>query len=42
MAVMTGTRTAPPFVGGERDLLDSWLDFHRATLAMKCEGSDTS
>ncbi|MGB6581464.1 MAG: DUF664 domain-containing protein [Streptosporangiaceae bacterium] len=24
----------------ERATLESWLDFHRATLAMKCEGLD--
>jgi uncharacterized damage-inducible protein DinB len=23
---------------GEREMLESWLDFHRATLAWKCEG----
>jgi hypothetical protein len=31
-------RTDPPPVAGERDSLDSWLDFHRATLLMKCQG----
>jgi uncharacterized damage-inducible protein DinB len=24
----------------ERELLDGWLDFHRATLSVKCEGLD--
>ncbi len=28
----------PPVVGGERQMLRAYLDFHRATLAMKCEG----
>jgi uncharacterized damage-inducible protein DinB len=31
-------RVDPPFVNDERSMLDSWLDFHRATLAWKCEG----
>jgi uncharacterized damage-inducible protein DinB len=31
-------RREPPFVAGERAMLDSWLDFHRATLLTKCEG----
>lgn len=31
-------RTAPPRSGGERDTLRAFLDYHRATLAMKCEG----
>jgi uncharacterized damage-inducible protein DinB len=35
---MTADRTDPPIVAGEREMLDSWLDFHRATLAWKCEG----
>ncbi len=33
-----GDRPRPPFVGDERAVLDGWLDFHRATLLMKCEG----
>ena len=32
------TRTDPPDVAGERESLDSWLDFHRSTLLMKCQG----
>ncbi len=32
------TRTDPPEVAGERESLDSWLDFHRSTLLMKCQG----
>ena len=31
-------RADPPPVAGERESLDSWLDFHRATLLMKCQG----
>ena len=31
-------RTEPPFAAPERAMLDAWLDFHRATLARKCEG----
>ena len=33
-------RQDPPFVAGEREMLESWLDFHRATLLSKCEGLD--
>jgi uncharacterized damage-inducible protein DinB len=35
-------RIAPPARAGERAMLESWLDFHRATLATKCEGLDDS
>ncbi|MFE2725392.1 DinB family protein [Kitasatospora sp. NPDC059327] len=35
---MTTERIAPPLTGGEREMLRAFLDFHRATLAMKCEG----
>ncbi|WP_327174156.1 DinB family protein [Streptomyces sp. NBC_01335] len=36
---MTGdNRTGPPSSGSERDTLRAFLDYHRATLAMKCEG----
>ncbi|WP_107055710.1 DinB family protein [Streptomyces sp. NRRL F-5135] len=31
-------RVGPPVMGGERDTLRAFLDYHRATLAMKCEG----
>jgi hypothetical protein len=31
-------RHDPPTVAGERQSLDSWLDFHRATLLFKCQG----
>ncbi|MDX3656560.1 DinB family protein [Streptomyces sp. ID05-26A] len=35
---MTTERPSPPLQAGERDTLRAFLDFHRATLAMKCEG----
>ncbi|MFE2373424.1 DinB family protein [Streptomyces sp. NPDC059398] len=31
-------RTGPPTRGSERDTLRAFLDYHRATLAMKCDG----
>ena len=31
-------RVDPPHTGAERETLRAFLDFHRATLAMKCEG----
>jgi len=31
-------RTDPPHIADERRRLDSWLDFHRATLLSKCAG----
>jgi uncharacterized damage-inducible protein DinB len=30
----------PPLNADERTTLESWLDFHRTTLAMKCDGLD--
>ncbi|MGA5414852.1 DinB family protein [Streptomyces pseudogriseolus] len=33
-------RPVPVFTGDERVMLESWLDFHRATLALKCAGLD--
>ena len=38
--VSTIERAMPPLNADERTTLESWLDFHRATLAMKCEGLD--
>ncbi|WP_395297391.1 DinB family protein [Kitasatospora hibisci] len=36
---MTATeRIAPPLTGGEREMLRGFLDYHRATLAVKCDG----
>jgi uncharacterized damage-inducible protein DinB len=31
-------RIGPPVIAGEREMLRAFLDFHRATLAMKCDG----
>ncbi|MEU5432462.1 DinB family protein [Streptomyces sp. NPDC020719] len=33
-------RPIPPLHADERATLESWLDFQRATLALKCEGLD--
>jgi uncharacterized damage-inducible protein DinB len=33
-------RVDPPSVGTEREMLESWLDFHRTTLLIKCQGLD--
>ncbi len=36
---MAEERVFPPTAqAGERAMLDAWLDFHRATLGLKCEG----
>ncbi|NUR83518.1 MAG: DinB family protein [Nonomuraea sp.] len=35
---MTDNRVPPLLVGDERAILDSWLDWHRGTLAVKCDG----
>ena len=31
-------RSEPTYVLQERDMLEGWLEFHRATLMLKCEG----
>jgi hypothetical protein len=31
-------RSEPTYVLQERDMLERWLEFHRATLMLKCEG----
>ncbi|HEV3312857.1 MAG TPA: DinB family protein [Chloroflexota bacterium] len=31
-------RIDPPKIASERDMLEAWLEFHRATLATKCAG----
>ncbi|KPI11181.1 protein of unknown function DUF664 [Actinobacteria bacterium OK074] len=36
----TTKRTEPAVDAGERDMLEGWLDYHRETLAVKCEGLD--
>jgi uncharacterized damage-inducible protein DinB len=33
-------RHEPPYVLAEREMLDRWLEFHRTTLLLKCEGLD--
>jgi uncharacterized damage-inducible protein DinB len=33
-------RSEPPFVFPERKMLEGWLEFHRVTLLLKCEGLD--
>ncbi|MER5444089.1 DinB family protein [Streptomyces sp. NPDC002764] len=33
-------RAVPRLTGDERPMLDSWLDFHRATLELKCKELD--
>ncbi|HUY62949.1 MAG TPA: DinB family protein [Acidimicrobiales bacterium] len=35
-------RTAPSFVADERTMLEAWLEFHRVTLLLKCEGLDAA
>ncbi len=35
---MATERTEPPLEAGEREMLTAWLDYHRATLALKCDG----
>ena len=35
---MATERVGPPLVADEREMLRAYLDFHRATLAMKCDG----
>ena len=37
---MTTERIGPPLRAGERETLRAFLDYHRATLAMKCDGLD--
>jgi uncharacterized damage-inducible protein DinB len=36
--VAADNRIGPPSIGGEREMLRAFLDYHRATLAMKCDG----
>ncbi|MER6784660.1 DUF664 domain-containing protein [Streptomyces sp. NPDC000658] len=35
---MTNPRTEPAQNADERTMLEGWLDYHRQTLAQKCEG----
>jgi len=36
----SAARTDPPQVSGERESLDAWVEYHRATLLIKCAGLD--
>ena len=38
---MTTERIGPPLRADERETLRAFLDYHRATLAMKCDGLST-
>ncbi|WP_326698146.1 DinB family protein [Streptomyces sp. NBC_01754] len=40
MPTLPDGRTVPPPHAGERAMLESWLDFHRETLEVKCRGLD--
>jgi uncharacterized damage-inducible protein DinB len=33
-------REEPAYVSSERDMLEAWLEFHRRTLVLKCDGLD--
>ena len=33
-------RQEPPFILGEREMLEGWLDYHRMTMLFKVEGLD--
>jgi uncharacterized damage-inducible protein DinB len=33
-------RQEPPYVLAEREMLEAWLEYHRTTLLLKCEGLD--
>jgi uncharacterized damage-inducible protein DinB len=33
-------RAEPPYLLSERAMLEGWLEFHRTTLLLKCEGLD--
>ncbi|MGW0803648.1 DinB family protein [Nonomuraea sp. NPDC002799] len=35
---MTDSRTPPPLSGDELTVLNTWLEWHRGTLAVKCAG----
>lgn len=37
-ALSPTVRPDPPMVGSEKESLFGWLDYHRATLAWKCDG----
>jgi uncharacterized damage-inducible protein DinB len=33
-------RNEPPYLLADREMLEGWLEFHRTTLLLKCEGLD--
>ena len=33
-------RQEPPFLLADRQMLEAWLEYHRTTLLLKCEGLD--
>lgn len=35
---MSDPRIDPPFIADESAMLNNWLDWHRETLAVKCQG----
>jgi uncharacterized damage-inducible protein DinB len=37
-AMTTDDRIGPPSFGSEREMLRAFLDYHRSTLVMKCQG----
>lgn len=37
-ALIETTRIHPQYISDERTALDEWLDYHRATLLLKCAG----
>ena len=38
VALTKDSRTGPPSFGSEREMLRDFLEYQRATLAMKCDG----
>jgi uncharacterized damage-inducible protein DinB len=38
MAIIAPPRIEPAFYGPEKSQLEAWLDYHRATLLLKCAG----
>jgi hypothetical protein len=40
MAFVAPLRVEPEFSGPEKSQLEAWLDYHRATLLVKCSGLD--
>jgi uncharacterized damage-inducible protein DinB len=38
--LVDASRTEPSYLLADRAMLEAWLDFHRATLLLKCRGLD--